>query len=386
MPDPARRNLGRWVGKSAGNRGKDMAEHPTKPLLFKYWPGLEGKIPWTGLAPLETPVQRLKRVEKVLGVDGLWVKRDDLTSPLYGGNKARKLEFILAHACNKGYRKVIGVGGIGSNHCVANAVFCRQLGLKPLAALVNQPLTRKVRDNLLLGLHFGNEILYARGAAGLVPKVLWKYLQDRSTYLMMPGGSMPLGILGYVNAALELKEQVERGEMPEPDHIFVACGSAGTAAGLALGLGLMGLKARIHAVQVAFPVFSGELALQRVLRGAWRLMTKYEKGLPGVGLDHLIVDPDYYGGLYGKPTREGIKAAELMDEAAGIELETTYTGKAFAALMGFAKSRRQDLKGKTLLYWHTYNGRDFSDVLAGLDYRDLPKELHWVFEAPLAQT
>jgi len=275
-----------------------MTETRETPLLFQRWPALEGKIPWTPLAPLETIVQRCRNLEKELGLDSVWVKRDDMSSPLYGGNKVRKLEFILEHVRQKGYRKVLAIGGIGSNHCVANAIFCNELDLRPVAALVDQPLNEHVRKNLLLDLYLGNEILYAHGTPGILGKILWAYLRDRSTYLMMPGGSTPLGTLGFINAALELKGQVDRGEMPEPDHIFVACGSAGTAAGLAVGASLVGLKSRIHAVQVSFPVFSGIKALQRTARWAWKLMAKYQKDLPGLTLDHLVPVPGYLGGLY----------------------------------------------------------------------------------------
>ena len=360
-----------------------MSEKTKKPLLFERWPALEGKVPWTGLAPLNTPVQRLETLEGDLGLGGLWVKRDDLTSGIYGGNKVRKLEFILAHVLEKGCRTVIGIGGIGSNHCVANAAFCRELGLNPVAALVNQPLTGKVRRNLLLNLHFGNEIVYGRSIARLLPKLLVRWLRDRSAYLMVPGGSNPLGTLGHVNALLELVEQVDRGELPEPDHIFVACGSAGTAAGLALGVGLTGLKSRVHAVQVSMPFFAGSGALRRTVRGAWKLMARHIRYLPNVEMDHLVLEPGYYGGVYGAVTPEALEAVALMKEHGGVELETTYTGKAFAALNGIARAKRQEMVGSNVLFWHTYNGRDFSGEVDGLDYRELPEALHWVFEKPL---
>jgi len=361
-----------------------MDKGPGTPLLFQQFPSLAGKIPWRPLAPLETPVERCRNLEQELGLDSLWVKRDDISSPVYGGNKVRKLEFILAHVLERGYRKVLAIGGIGSNHCVANAVFCREMNLEPVSALVDQPLTRHVRDNLLLlHLHLGSEILYAHGTPGITGRILGSYVRDRSTYIMMPGGSTPLGTLGFVNAALELKGQVDRGEAPEPDHIFVACGSSGTAAGLAVGAFLAGLRARVHAVQVSFSIFSGVEAVQRTAHWAWNLMARHEKGLPRLNLDRLIPDPGYYGGLYGRTTPEGRRAVKLMLETEGVRLETTYTGKAFAALCGFARARQAELRGKTVLFWHTYNGRDFSDVLAGLDYRDLPARLHPVFERPL---
>ena len=171
--------------------------------------------------------------------------------------------------------------------------------------------------------------------------------------------------------------------MPEPDHLFVSCGSCGTAAGLAVGLELAGLKTRVHPVQVAFPFFSGAKAVARTVRSVWRFMAKYDSALPEVGLGHVVHEPGYLGETYGKPTPEGMDAIRLAKECGPFSLEPTYTGKAFAALCGFAQNRKEELKDKTLLYWHTYNSRDFSDVLDQMDYRALPKELHWVFETPL---
>ena len=125
-----------------------MSESRKKPLLFEEYPDLEGNIPWVNLAPLRTPVKKLTKLEEELGINSLWVKCDDLTSPLYGGNKARKLEFVLAEALSQGCEKVMTAGYIGSNHCVANAVFCNQLNLKPIAVLIDQPVTVHVRNNL----------------------------------------------------------------------------------------------------------------------------------------------------------------------------------------------------------------------------------------------
>ena len=355
--------------------------HP--PLLFQRYPALQQHIPWTRLAPLNTPVQRCAGLQKALGLDSLWIKRDDLTSPLYGGNKVRKLEFILAAARKRACREVIAIGGIGSNHCVANAFFCRELGLAPAAALVDQPVTRHVRDNLLMHLHLGTRILYAHGTAGIVPRILWRALRQRPAYVMAPGGSSPLGMLGFVNAAFELREQVDRGEMPEPDHLFVACGSCGTAAGLALGVKLAGLKTRIHAVQVAFAIFSGPRALTKKAVALRRLLAKTAPDLPQVGFEHLLHEAGYSGGVYGRPTPEGLEAISLVKDTEGITLEPVYTGKTFAALRGFVRDRTRELHGKTLLYWHTYNSAAFPEILEGLDYRRLPRGLHRVFEEPL---
>lgn len=360
-----------------------MRSENDSPLLFRRYPELRSPIPWVRLSPLRTPVQKCAELGKRLGLDSLWIKRDDLTSPLYGGNKVRKLEFILADALRRGSREVVAIGGIGSNHCVANAFFCRRLGLNPAAALVDQPVTPHVRHNLLLHLHLGTRILYARGTAGIVPRILWRALRARPAYVMAPGGSSPLGMLGFVNAAFELKEQVDRGEMPEPDHLFVACGSCGTAAGLALGVKLAGLKTRIHAVQVAFAIFSGPRALTRKAAALHRLLAGHVKGLPAADFRHLAHEAGYSGGVYGKPTPAGLEAIRLLQETEGVTLEPVYTGKTFAALQGFVRDRRRELQGKTLLYWHTYNSADLSGLVQGRNYRELPRRLHWVFQNPL---
>lgn len=356
-----------------------------RPLLFETYPALEGAIPWLELAPLRTPVERLAGVGAELGVDSLWVKRDDQTSPLYGGNKCRKMEFILADARAKGRDTIITTGGIGSNHCLANAIFCKELGLHSVSALIDQPVTPLVRKNLLLDYHYDTEFLYAHGMGGIFLKILWKYLKKRHTYFMWPGGSTPLGTLGFVNAALELREQVARGEMPEPDHLFVACGSTGTAAGLALGLELAGLETEVHAVQVSFELFTNPKALRKLATKAWRLLRKHAPDqVPGqVRLDNVIFDSAHFGGEYGRPTAEGVAAIQQAWEADHLKIEPTYTGKAFAALIDFVQARPDDCADQTLLFWNTYNSRDFSDIVAHVDYHALPEKLHWVFEEPL---
>ena len=351
-----------------------MPKNRKKPLLFEKYPDLEADIPWIKLAPLRTPVKKLTILEKKLGINSLWVKCDNLSSPLYGGNKVRKFEFLLAEAKDKGYKKVMTAGGLGSNHCVANAIFCNHLNLKPSAVLVDQPITTFVRNNLLLDLYFKNEIFYT-DESDKIP--------NPDVYYMVPGGSTPLGVLGFVNAALELKNQINNGEIPEPDYLFVACGTSGTAAGLLLGAKITGLKTHIHAVQVVFPVYSSIKRMRRFIKKTWNLMGKRDKSIYETIFDQLFFDGNYFGGEYGLPTQEGLEAIKLIKETENIKLEPTYTGKTFAALLGFVRANKKKIKDKTILFWNTYNSRDFSDILAKLDYHDLPEEIHSVFENPL---
>ena len=151
-----------------------MSENRKKPILFEKFPDLEANIPWIKLAPLRTPLINLTHLQEMLGLDSLWLKQDNLTSPIYGGNKTRKLEFLLADALEKGCTKVMTVGGIGSNHCVANAAFCNELNLKPISALIDQPITTYVRNNLLLELYFKAEIIYSHDPEDLQTKIQLK--------------------------------------------------------------------------------------------------------------------------------------------------------------------------------------------------------------------
>ena len=357
-----------------------MSENRKKPILFEKFPDLEANIPWIKLAPLRTPIINLKHLQEMLGLDSLWLKQDNLTSPIYGGNKTRKLEFLLADALEKGCTKVMTVGGIGSNHCVANAAFCNELNLKPISALIDQPITTYVRNNLLLELYFKAEIIYSHDPEDLQNKIQSKLKSNTDLYFHGPGGSTPLGILGFVNAALELKDQINNGEMPEPDYIYTACGSMGTTAGLTLGVKLAGLKTIIYGIKVSeSPSINGII---RLANKGWKLLVKNDKKIPKITYEQLQLDGGYFGDSYGKPTLECLEAIKLLKEMENVTLEPTYTGKTMAALIGNAQKEKLMLKPRIILFWNTYNSQDFSEILKSMDYHDLPEELHWVFKEP----
>lgn len=197
--------------------------------LFKQYPQLGEKLPYISLGEFPTPVQELQRLGMELGVGHLYIKRDDLSGRLYGGNKPRKLEFILGDVLRSGVKEVITFGGAGSNHALATAIYARQAGLKSISMLMQPPNARYVRRNLLMSHCCGAE-LHSCGArlesVWNMPLVylatIYQLLRCRlkSGYfpkLIPPGGSSPLGVIGFVNAALELKEQIANGDMLEPD-------------------------------------------------------------------------------------------------------------------------------------------------------------------------
>ena len=250
---------GRSLHTKFGPQSRRLLTHtpPPVPALFRWFPELPPRLPWVELTKVPTPVQRLSGLGEVLGMGDLYVKRDDQCGLWYGGNKPRKLEFLLADALARKAKMVITFGALGSNHAVATAICGRRLGLDVVLILVDQPLSDSVRRNLLLAHAQGAELVYAGGRLGATWAAARQWLrrtirgQRRLSYLIRPGGSSALGCLGYVNAALELAEQIKAGELPLPDDIFVPVGSNGTIAGLEVGIRLAGLSIRVVGVCVS---------------------------------------------------------------------------------------------------------------------------------------
>lgn len=356
------------------------------------YPLLRDRVPRVSLAELPTSVQRLEQLGRLLGADHLYIKRDDLSGAVYGGNKPRKLEFILGEALHSGAREVLTFGCAGSNHALATAICGQQVGLKCISILMPQPNAHYVRRNLLLGHHYGAEMHLSGGelaSAWSKPQVYLSTLGQVMRHTLItgsmprvipPGGSSPLGVVGYVNAALELAQQVAEGEMPEPDVIYVACGTMGTAAGLVLGLKAAGLGCRVVPVQVTSGQYANAEGLAKLVNRTSVFLHSLDDSFPALELSSSDVDirGGYLGRCYAQFTDEGMEAVSLMQECEGIALEGTYTGKALAALVADVRSGR--LAGRTILFWNTVNSRDFSDVVKSIDYHDLPRAFHRYFE------
>lgn len=355
--------------------------HPTakdRPLLFEAFPRLGRSVKWTQLVAAPTPVQQLENLSKQLGTN-LWAKRDDKTSPVYGGNKARKLEFLLGRCLSQGKRTLVTGGGLGTNHGLATAIFGRSLGFHVVLGLFDQPVTEHVRKNLLLFYACGAEMFYA---GSLWKAVIRFYVTERirrpSAYFIEPGGSSPLGALGYVDAGLELAKQVERGEMPMPKVTLVPVGTCGTMAGLVLGLKLAGLPTKVIGVQVAPGLFASSRAILRLAQKTLKLLRQNDSSVPDIELTvkDMPVDSDYYGRGYGHPTEAGRAALNLMAQAESITLDLTYTAKAFGALLDYIKTLSSE---KPILFWNTFNSVDLSPALKEVSYKWLPHSFHRFF-------
>jgi 1-aminocyclopropane-1-carboxylate deaminase/D-cysteine desulfhydrase-like pyridoxal-dependent ACC family enzyme len=321
-------------------------------LLARY-PDLGASVPWISLGQLPTPIARLERLGQRLGVE-LWVKRDDLSGAVYGGNKVRKLEHLLAEAQRRAARALVTVGGIGSNHVVATAIYGRQLGLPTRAIVVPQPVTPHVRQVLEQLRALQVELVPCSSRLG-VPLALIRARRGLERPLVIPpGGSSPLGTLGYVAAGLELAAQIERGELPMPDDIFVTLGSGGTLVGLRLGLALARLTCQLVGVRVVEWPFISRAWLRILLARTAALLRR--AGVPDTGaLPTMTLVHDQLGGQYGRSTVAGQTAIDLAMETEGLKLDSTYTGKTMAALIARSRARSH---ARRVLFWHTLNSRD----------------------------
>jgi D-cysteine desulfhydrase len=321
-------------------------------LLHERFPALRESVPHTALGERPTPVRRLEGLSAESGTE-VWLKDDGaFGSGAWGGNKVRKLEWLLPEAERRGARTLVTAGGLGTNWGLAAALYGREQGLDTAIALVDQPVDEHVRAQLERLRASGAALHFTHTRARTIAAAPWLVLRHagrRPPYVLPVGGSSPLGVLGCVEAGLELAGQVAAGELPAPAEVVVAAGSGGTAAGLAVGLGLAGLDTRVTGVVVTDGLVS-ERSADRLVRRTAALLRKRGAG-PDTGTPaELRILEGYRGAGYGHPTPEGARAAELARRD-GLELDPVYTAKAVAGLVGEARAGR--LGAGPVLYLHT---------------------------------
>ncbi len=353
--------------------------------LFRKYPRLLAFIPWVCLGDWPTPLGRLNNLERRHGLPPLFVKRDDLSSSVYGGNKVRKLEFSLADALRKDRDTVMTMGAAGSNHVLATTVHGARVGLRTTALLFDQPTAPCVKRNLLMDYLNGARMIWVRS----IPLVPAAYVAERVAslargerlYWLGPGGSSPLGCMGYVNAGMELGEQVREGHIPEPDYVITAMGTHGTAAGLWLGLRLAGLRSRLVAVAVVETLYCNPLMWARLVNRTADMLNRFDPGIqaPRARPSDLIYIDDKLGPGYAHLTPEDVEAVREAEELEGLRLEGTYTGKTLAGAIAMGKELRGS---ESMLFINTYNSADLSLRIKDLDYHLLPKPFHRFFEKP----
>ncbi len=315
------------------------------------FPGLA--IPRAELVASPTPVSTV-----TLDVDGirdtLTIKLDNLTSGHYGGNKVRKLEYLLARAKERGVDTIATFGAVASNHAVATSLFAQRAGFRCQCFLAHQTRTAAAGRALNMHLKLGSEVVRYGGDRSARIAVLRKHLAYGATDIVPLGGTCWLGAIGFVNAGLELAEQIAAGELEEPDLVYVAMGTMGTVAGLALGLALANVSARVQAVRVTAEETANPVALHRLVRKTAGMMRRLDASIPDDLSRRVAIDyrPEFFGAGYAKTNPETDRAVAVAAGEMGLALEATYTGKAFRALL---EDREQDRGSKRRLFWNTYN-------------------------------
>ncbi len=332
--------------------------------LFHRYPQAQ-QIPHSALGVFPTPVQHLTRLGEQFGIAKLYIKRDDISGTLYGGNKVRKLEFLLADAISKGYTKVWTVGAIGSHHVLATSIYARLLGLQPAALQYPQPVTNHVAE-VLKALSTTQPELTLVDHVSKVPILLARerlrewLAKNPDTYYIPGGGSSFVGTLGYVNAALELKSQIDAGEIPEPDTIFVAAGTCGTLAGLILGCKMAGIRSKVIGVRVVDKIVANTRSTARLANRCALLLEEHGiKDVPRISHKDVIMLDGYIGSGYGEPTQQATACERMAFDLENLEFDPTYTSKVLAAIVG--ERDKLNLNQQKVLYWHTLSGVDLTE-------------------------
>jgi D-cysteine desulfhydrase len=324
--------------------GQDSAHSATASgyALFERFPKL-AVIPRASLCTLPSPVQSLASI-----ADDLWIKRDDLDAPVCGGNKVRALEFLLG-GLGEG-DAVVTAGGAGSTHVLATAVHATRIGVRTIAMRWKHemnPVADAVSSRIP---SVADSAHVSRSAVVALSIARYRAITGRLRYIPI-GGSTPLGILGHVNAALELAEQIRRGEMPVPRGLVIPVASGGTAAGLMLGLAVARLDIEIIGARVGPRLFVNRRNVLALARKTSDLIASVG-GVrpPRFDPSRLVIAHDVYAGAYGRALPRASSAAAILHDAAGIRLDDTYSGKAWVA----ALDRVRTTKGP-ILFWLTFD-------------------------------
>ena len=313
------------------------------------------RFPRHFLAHLPTPLERLDRLSAELGGPEIWIKRDDCTGLSTGGNKTRKLEFLMAEALLQGADMVMTQGATQSNHARQTAAFAAKLGLGCHLLLEDRTGSNdpnyKGNGNVLLDHLHGATTETRPGGVDMnaeMETVADRFrAEGRKVYTIPGGGSNPTGALGYVNCAFELLGQLNDRAL-NIDHIVTATGSAGTQAGLITGLKACNAQIPLLGIGVRAPrpVQEGNVF-------ALAEKTAAKLGCPGiVAREDVVANTDYVGAGYGIPTDGGLEAIALFAQLEGILLDPVYSAKGAAGMIDLIR-KGHFAKGERIVFLHT---------------------------------
>jgi D-cysteine desulfhydrase family pyridoxal phosphate-dependent enzyme len=312
-------------------------------------------LPRYPLASLPTPLQRARNLEAALGAGAprIYLKRDDLTGFAFGGNKARKLEYLLADALAMGATTLVSEGAAQSNHARITAAAAAVAGLDAVLVL-DARHGSEIEGNLLLDHLLGAEVRIVPDKAARIAEMqrVAEELRGagKTPYLIPTGGSVPLGAAAYVATVLELMDQLMVvGEAPR--RLYVATGSQGTQAGLVLGARAFSAPFAVHGVAVEHPVekLIGDCA---ALANATAQLIGLEERF---ARDDISIDDGYVGAAYGTATEAGLEAIRLLARTEAVFLDPVYSGKAMSALIAHVRAGAIDAD-EAVIFLHTGGG------------------------------
>jgi L-cysteate sulfo-lyase len=313
------------------------------------------KFPRLRITHGPTPLEPMKRLSEALGGPNLWIKRDDCTGLASGGNKTRKLEYLMADALQQGADTVVTQGATQSNHARQTVAIAAKLGMASHIILEDRTgyafEDYKHSGNVFLDHLYGASVSEVPADTDMNAAMaqLADQLrgQGRNPYVIPGGGSNALGALGYVTCALELANQANEMGVAF-DHLVHATGSAGTQAGLVVGLAGARTQIPVYGVGVRAAKAAQE---DRVYKLA--LETAELLGTPGcVQRDDVVANCDYVGPGYGRPTPGMIEAVTMLARLEGILLDPVYSGKGMAGLIDLCRTGHFK-KGENIVFLHT---------------------------------
>lgn len=323
---------------------------------------LMAQKPRANLGFFPTPFYKLERMSRALGVE-LYIKRDDFSGmSLFGGNKIRKLEYLMGDALDKGCDTVFTYGATQSNHAMQTVTAARKLGLTPILYLnaYVEPDENDIRANMLLDRVLGAQMYIVKGLDGETEAQTEARCvelghqhaqrleaQGHKCYDIPLGGASVVGSAGFIGGYAELMEQCADMNL-EPDHLFLATGTGGTLAGLAAGRALLGGGPRIVGVAVSEKGPEYEKKCANLANGALEWL-----GAPArVEDSDFTVDRGYFAPGYEQPNERATRAIRMLARLEGLITDPVYTGKALAGLLGAVESG-QLAQGSRVVFWHT---------------------------------
>lgn len=300
-----------------------------------------------------TPLEPLPRLAEHLGIKSLWIKRDDLMGLMFGGNKLRKLEYLMGEALAKGCDLVITGGSPQSNHARLTTAVANKAGLETWLCFAGRHMGMR-QGNLLLN-HIMGATMISTGVYGsenlfqaMKDKALEAQKAGRKPYIIPVGGSTPAGDYGYLRAWKELEKQREMKNIPPFDEAYVAAGTGGTIAGLLAGIHMFPQKTKLAGISVWE---SKETLYKEIRHFTTGLLQWLGHDKTDVSMEPLKLYDQYIGKKYGVPSEAGNEAIRLLARLEGIMVDPVYTGKALSGLIDRAKQGL--LKDKHVLFWHT---------------------------------